>query len=405
MAFQATDFMLGEGNIHVKYRDIAEWAKAAHEFGVDAVLPIAWSLGGHEADYPAYEPDPRLGTWEDLEEGIRACHKMGVKIFLFANTQPINVETLWFKRELHQYLMRDLQGSVGAPWGYGMGTVGGRAGLVYRRCLDASVGIPRYQDILISQFRRLAEIGADGLHVDQFWPFRMDFNPLLKLSPDLAFTSGQLEVLDRLLKACREVNPEFSVSMESHLWDRPLQYGLLAWTWPDPWVPDAHSENLMRYTFPEWVDSYAVRQPYDYNIVNNAVRYGFCLNIAPGKFTSFMGDPLYRPLCTYIREVQRIRKSLKDTIWLGEYLDTLEAVVDGPAADTRYCVYRNPQSGKRAAVLVNFAAAPREVTIRSFSGNPGGPVRLYQPFKEQASGRLPLTIRIPAERFVIVVEE
>ena len=65
------------------------------------MLISGWNVGGHDGSYPYYDPDPRLGTWDELAEGIRACHKMGVKVFFFANIQPVRVDTDWYRSELN----------------------------------------------------------------------------------------------------------------------------------------------------------------------------------------------------------------------------------------------------------------------------------------------------------------
>ena len=289
-----------------------------------------------------------------------------------------------------------------------VGTVIARMGSHTRLMSNASVGIPEYRKILIPQFKKLAEIGADGLHVDKIGGPGLDFNPRLKLSPDRAGIEGQLKFLDEIVKTCRAINPEFCISTESHRWDRPIQYALSTWSWAYTWTPDFPDSELVHYTFPEWVDAYTVTQPYDYNVVNNAVRRGACLNIALANFTGYMGDPLYQPLSNYIKEIQRIRRELKDTIWMGEYLHTLGVEIDASGDDMthlRHGVFRNPQSGKHAVVFVNFSADPRRVSVKSFEANVGGPVRIYRPFEEVESVNLPLNLTLPLKGLAIIVEE
>ena len=149
--------------------------------------------------------------------------------------------------------------------------------------IDGSIGIPQFRELLVRQYRKLAEIGADGLHVDQFTGWGFDFNPLLERPPDIAVVEGLLRCMDETLQACREINPEFSVSIESHDWARALEYGNVAWAGIPNHTREWYTSNIMKYTFPEWVDCCTVFQPYDYNVVNNAVRYGFFLNIAFGN--------------------------------------------------------------------------------------------------------------------------
>ena len=167
---------------------------------------------------------------------------------------------------------------------------------------------------------------------------------------------------------------------------------------------DYYATRVTKYTFPEWVGTCTVFQPYDYNIVNNAVRYGSFVHVAFGNWTAYMGDELFKPLSNYIREVQRIREELKETIYMGEFLDNLEAVVE-VSDDMRYGVHRNTGSGKRAVVAINFDADPHDLAVNSFGGNTDGSVYIYEPFKDRMEAKLPLKMPVAGERLAIVVEK
>ena len=413
MAYQSSMFLLSEAErIYWRFEDIPRWAKGAKDHGVNAVHVAGWMEGGHYADQPSYRPDPRLGTWEDLAAAIGKCHQMGVKVIFFVNTFPLCMDSDWYDQELHKYRAINEQGQWYRDECAGCGTVYARLITAralpwkpgrFRMTVNGSIGIAKFRELLVRQFRKLAEIGADGLHVDQFTGFGFDFNPLLEIPPDRAVSEGQLKCMAETLDECRKVNPDFSVSMESGSWDRALQYGNVAWAWIPNFSRDHYVSNIMKYTFPQWVDSCAVFQPYDYNVVNNAVRYGFFLHIAFGNWTSYMGDDLYKPLSSYIKEIQRIREELKETIYMGEYLDHLEADVE-VTQDMRYGVHRNTESGQRAVVVVNFDAEPHELSLKSFHGNTAGSVYVYAPFKQRAEEKLPVTVSIPGERLAIVIE-
>ena len=414
MAYQSAMFMFPEAEqIHWRFSDIPRWAKGAKDHGVNAVHVAGWMEGGHYADQPTYRPDPRLGTWEELAEAIRQCHQMGVKVIFFVNMFPLCMDLDWYDQELYKYRAINEHGEWYRDQCAGCGTVYGRLITArvnpwklgrHRMTTNGSIGIPQFRELLVSQYKKLAEVGADGLHVDQFGSYGFDFNPLLELSPDSAVAEGLLKCMQETLQACREVNPDFSVSMESGGWDRALEHGNVVWAWIPNFARDHYVSNIMKYTFPEWVDSCAIFQPYDYNVVNNAVRYGFYLHIAFRNWTSHMGDELYKPLSSYIKEVQRIREELKETIYMGEYLDNLEADVE-VSEDMRYGVHRNTESGQRAVVAINFDTEPHDLSVMSFEGNTGGSVYIYEPFKERVEGRLPLSLVVPGERLAIVVEK
>jgi hypothetical protein len=122
--FQDTRFRCPEGALNYTFKDIPRWAKDACDHGITSVMITGWHRGGHDNGYPHYEPDPRLGTYDDLKRGLEACHKMGVRVYFFVKYQPAMVESGWFKKELNRYLEVDENGSYSTQ-GYAMGTPGG----------------------------------------------------------------------------------------------------------------------------------------------------------------------------------------------------------------------------------------------------------------------------------------
>ena len=67
--FQLIMIMLPEGNINYTIRQIPQLARDGLKYGVKSLHIAGWQRGGHDNGYPYYEPDPRLGTWDDLERG------------------------------------------------------------------------------------------------------------------------------------------------------------------------------------------------------------------------------------------------------------------------------------------------------------------------------------------------
>ena len=404
MAFQDTMFLLPEGNVKWTFRDIPRWARDALKYGVKSVLISGWNVGGHDGGYPDYTPDPRLGTWEELEQGIRECHKMGVKVFFFVNTQPVDVDTEWYRKELHQYRKISKYGAT-LDYGWGMGSLGARLGFTRRPLRAVSTGIPEYRQIIVRHMEKLAQIGADGLHIDKLCPGLgtggLDFNPLLKMTPDRAVSEGQLFSVEEIQDACTSINPDFAISAEC-TWDRLLEYSGVGWSWH--WPAGEH-DPVFKYTFPHhYLPTFSVCQPYDYTAVNNAIRYGYQVFVGAGNFTESMEYPPFRPLSRYIKEILRIRGILKETIYQGEFLDTLEADVkkdDGVG----YSVFRNTRTGKHACVIVNYEDVPRKASLISFQGNEAGAVSAYQPSEEVKSTKLPLSLELPAEGLAVIMEE
>ena len=323
-----------------------------------------------------------------------------MKVFFFVNIQPAEIDTEIYRKELSKF---GQQSKWGEPrhYGLGMGSFGARLGFTRRPLQAMSSGIPEFRRMVVSQFEQLARIGADGVHIDKLCPGGMDFNPLLKLSPDQAISQTQLAAVREMQSACGAIQPDFSISAECP-WDRLLEYTGVGWSWHQP---AGQHVPVFKYTFPElYLPTMAAQQPYDYTAVNNAMRYGYQIFVGPGNYTETMDYKPFQPLAEYVKEVVRLRKELRETIYSGEFLDTLEAAVKGPD-DTGYGVFRNMRTGKRACVIVNYDREPREVSFRQFEGKSGGRVRIYQPFSNQREASLPAPIRIGGERFAVVIEE
>jgi hypothetical protein len=402
MAFVDTMVLLPEGDVILKFAEVPGWAKSALNHGVKSVLISGWNVGGHDGSYPYYDPDPRLGTWDDLAAAIRECHRMGVKVFFFGNIQPVRVDTEWYRKELHRYVAMDKGGVPYGIGGWGMGTLSARLGFTRPPLISASSGIPEYRKIIVEKMTKLAQIGADGIHIDKVWPtMGLDFNPLSTLNPDQTTSEGRLSALDEILKSCQAVNPNFCLSVEC-AWDRALTSALVSWAWHNnakDHVP------MFKFTFPEWLPNMPVPQPYDYTAVNNAIRYGYQIFLGPGNYTQADGMD-YAPmkgLSAYVKEIVQMPEGLKEIIYRGELLDTLPLRFEGPK-ETRHGAFRNPLTGKHACVLVNPGPSPSEISLLALDGNSTGSIFIYQPFEKQGRTSLPAKVRIPSERLAIVAE-
>jgi hypothetical protein len=68
--------------------------------------------------------------------------------------------------------------------------------------------------MLATQARALAALGADGIHLRDYFPTAMDFNPKLPFTPDRASWEGGLVCMTGMLKAAREIRPDFQLSTQ-----------------------------------------------------------------------------------------------------------------------------------------------------------------------------------------------
>jgi hypothetical protein len=391
---QDTMFLLPEGTLNYTFKDIPRWAADARDHGVTAVLVSGWHRGGHDNGYPHYEPDPRLGTYDDLRRGLEACHKMGVRVYFFVNYQPAMIESEWFKKELHQYVEMREDGGYGAT-GWGMGTLWARMGHP-KPMTWVDPSFPAYRDALLRQFLKLVEAGADGVHVDKMFPTPMNFNPRCELGPDTSTWEGAIRLTRMLLERGRKINPDFAMSFECN-WDRMLEFGNAIW-----WVGNM---SAVRSVFPEMVETRGITSPYDYLGVNNAVRLSQVGLLGPLNYSRSVGWEPWKGLAGYLREVKRIQDSLSEAVFFGEVLG--QSGIDlghEPGFGVEYNVFRSLKSGRRVCILTNSGMEDQRQAIRAFGGNAGGSVRIHVPFACPCDAAVPLSVTVPAERIVFVEE-
>jgi hypothetical protein len=375
---------------------LPQWAKDGLAYGVKALLLSGWKVGGHDDGVPRFEPNPKLGTDEELVAALRKCHQLGVKVFFLVNIQPVAKHNPWYRDELHKYACMN-------PWGVVYPTtMGWRAGATLSEGIGSgerrvwlNPGSTGFRKLFTSQIKQLAELGADGVYLKSFFPKKpLDFNPELKTTPDRACWEENLKCLDEILQACRAVNPEFCISIDG-VRDRLLQYTDISGV-------EMVEPSAFKTVFPFWQATLSVLQGNQFDVVNNALRYGAQLRIAPVNHTASMRHESMKELSAYIKEILRIREELKDTLIWGEFLGTEQTHVQG---EVPYSTFRNPKTGQRACVLVNNGTNTVQSSVSGFEGCDSGTVVIYQPFERPRQATLPVTVHIPANRAAVVAEK
>ncbi|MCC6696977.1 MAG: hypothetical protein IT365_15215 [Candidatus Hydrogenedentes bacterium] len=182
----------------IPYAQLPEHAKAALEKGLKVLLLTDWKAGSQNDGVPRLELDPSLGTPDDLKHAIAQCHQLGVRVIFLFNVQHVNPASDWYQQELHQYVTIDRWG-VPATWGE-------------RRWHFVGLAFPELQHHWAGQVRTLAELGADGIHLRDFFPPAMDFNPGLPSTPDRSSWEGGLMCIRQMAEEGRKGNPELTIS-------------------------------------------------------------------------------------------------------------------------------------------------------------------------------------------------
>jgi hypothetical protein len=333
-----------------------------------------------------------------------------VRASFFVNCQPADLSTDVYRNELNRYRFMDRHGEDYYRVNYwGMGTLGARMRFTATPFYEINPAHPEVRKMLIDQFAKLVEIGADGLHIDKFFQSTFDFNPLVRQygSPERVHHEGCIRFAEELVAACRAINPEFSFSFEG-MFDRIFTRTQTLW-----WGP---ADSVLKEVFPRMAFTTGVEQPYDYNKVNLAMLAGDNLLIGPANYNRGADYAPMQKLIGYIAQLTRIREGMFDLFCAGERLDSSEGIfqrprpmlrVSGPLAKQgggvmRWSLFRDPATGRRGAVIANLGARPMRAEVSFVDGVKRG--GLLQAGAKPRSVKLPVRCTIPGERVMFVLE-
>lgn len=324
--------------------------------------------------------------------------------------------------ELNKYAHQDEFGNTPNWMAWGESTLKARSKVSVRRHVLSSV-VPEMENILTEHFVNIAKSCAHGLQIDKLCVgSAIDFNPLNTEKPDVALCEGLIQSVERMLRKCKEVNPDYCIAFEA-VQDRFI-----------PFI-DVYYRNSalfmispLKYVFPEWTTCAHIGEPYDFNGVNSAVMTGAVICVEPGAYQQSLGAPIFRKLAEYIKEVERIRCELTDFIFLGDCFDRLGAEISvvekednqqdsatkeleiggevmipgggggssaGPTpGNLHFRVHGDKSSGRKAIVVINPASDAREYAWK-FINTEGAKAELYEPFEEirKVSSGEPLLIK------------
>lgn len=400
MAWQSVILSNCEDVIVWKFKDLPRLAATAKKYGVTTFEILGWDIGGIDRGYPQYRPNPKLGTPQEFRDALAEVKKLGVHPLIFSNIQAADTGISLFKRDLYKDAVDGLWAPDWHLMGWGEGTISAHMGLTKHNMAIVSPSHINFRNLLLQQYVHLVKEGADGFQFDKTTALGMlDFNPSVPTSPDLSLTEGVLETLKEALSRCREVKPDFAQASEM-FWDRGFPLVDVSYIRMNNIDMDS---TALRYTFPEWTSTITAERPWDFNVMNNGMRYGLVWAVQPRHYNDSMDDPLTRPLSRYVQELIRIRSKHKDVLFFGRFNDTMGATVSG-SKHIRYSVFEGMENHGKACVVVNFGNEETLAKV-SWEGGGGQPVEILMPFRADISKTLPVEFKVPPRTCAVVASK
>jgi len=133
--------------------DIAKTMR--EEIGEGNILHVFGWAGGHDKDYPIYQPNEKLGGYQRLGQAVKAVHDNGQKVVLYINARLASSNIVEMDDELQKAVLRD---SKGIPI---CESYNGNDFYVMDPSSEAWI------DTLLEVGRNLVPLNIDGLELDQ----------------------------------------------------------------------------------------------------------------------------------------------------------------------------------------------------------------------------------------------
>ena len=379
----------------IPYRDIEKYATECADNGVAAIQLVGWHRGGQDGGEPRLDPDPMLGTWQELRDVIARSQAKGVHMILFAKPVFADMSTKFYKEVLYKYECVDPYGNKYESGSFSYFTPTQLAGINNRRRAIMDVCCQEYRDIATHEFEKIVKLGAAGWLFDEV----LQHNGVLyNFSADHGYTppgyifSGDIPLVKQLRAAADKVNPEFLFSGEGPGdWLMPyyvLGYYRIGWG----------TTHAQRYIDPYAPLMAAVRGFDARDELNLILAYRYIISYEPYNFKGQVTDfPL---TLAYGKKIDGLRRKYREYLWDAEFRDTLGASVEADGAH-RHVVYR-AKTGKRAVVVVNQESR-KGITAKLDLPNAGHLVAATpeEPEAKATSG----TLQIPARSVSVVMEQ
>ncbi|MDR1174444.1 MAG: DUF6259 domain-containing protein [Treponema sp.] len=354
-----------DDELRVRYTDLPKIGEDCVKHGIKAIQLVGWNNGGQDRGNPYHDPDPRLGTWEELRDAIAKIHAMGVKVVLFSKFVWADRSLENFKTEFEPLAIKDPYGGYYMHPGYQYHTATQLMDINTRRLIPMCFASKEYIEICKREFKKVVDLGAAGMLYDE----------CLHHSPTLccfdtshghrygAPTYSNDEVLiGEFRKALN--GKEFLIAGEA-IYDFQHNYYHLSYT--RTWKPD--HKPTSRFMRPQGAIMTAVVGFNDRNMINQCLMNRYIISYEPFNFKGMPSD--FPDTTAYGAKMDALRTEMREYFWDGEFRDKLggSVSVSDETVYSTYSVFAGT-NGKTGMVICNYEDKPVTLTPKFDSGAP-----------------------------------
>ncbi|HML47982.1 MAG TPA: DUF6259 domain-containing protein [Clostridia bacterium] len=353
-----------EDELRLRFNELPKVAGQCKRHGIAAIQLVGWNDGGQDQGNPSHNPDPRLGTFDELKEAIRVSQEMGVHIILFAKFTWADRGTKRFRDELNKMAVRDPYGDYYTHGGYRYQTGTQLLDINTKRLIPMCFGSEAYMRVCEQEFSKILALGADGMLYDECQhhsPTHLCFDTSHGHRYGWPTYSKDRELIQRL-RQVPGFREDFLFAGEAcYDWEMEAYHLAYFRSEQTNYLP------LARYLLPGCQYMTAVTGFNDRNMLNQCLMYRFTVSFEPYNFKGMPDD--YPDTMQYGAQMHALREEFRKWFWDGEFRGT-----DGASALDMTGRPYEPYGVFKAAdhslgvVVCNYGDAPQTVAIRRADG-------------------------------------
>ena len=340
-----------EDELRIPFRDLVKVGEECARHGVKAIQLTGWTVGGQDQGNPSHDPDPRLGTFDELKNAIAQIQALGVKVVLFAKFTWADRATDRFRAELIHHAIKDPYGDYQVHPGYRYQTATQLLDINTRRLVPMCFLDEAYLRICETEFQKTLDLGADGILFDEclhHGPALLCFDERHGHRYGAPVYANDRLLIQRLAAMARERNPAFLFAAEAaYDWEFEAYHLSYHRSESKQHLP------LSRYMLPDVPLATAVTGFNDRNMINQCLLYRYIISYEPYNFKGHLDD--YPLTLAYGRQMDALRTELRDYFWDGEFRHEIGATVTvGNEPHHPYAVFVNRRNGARGVAIANY---------------------------------------------------
>jgi len=350
-AWQQIHINSPEDELRIPFRELPKVGEECARHGVKAIQLVGWNDGGQDQGNPSHDPDPRLGTFEELKEAIAKIQAMGVHIILFTKFTWADRATERFRKDLIRLAIKDPYGDYYYHPGYQYQTATQLLDVNTKRLIPMCFLSEEYLRICEQEFQKTLDLGADGILFDECLHHA---GALFCFDPDHGHRYGAMvyandrKLIQNFARMAEKNRPGFLFAGEA-CYDWEMEAYHLSYH---------RSENkehipLSRYMLNEGQFMTAVTGFNDRNMLNQCLMYRYIISYEPFNFKGHLDD--YPLTIDYGKKVDALRTELRDYFWDGEFRHEQGAIVTCEGQPHHpFSVFFSRSSGKTGIVISNY---------------------------------------------------